>query len=213
MGIAFFDMDLTLTRVVSSVFLGTELGKREEVEKLEEMVMYGKISDADFTKKLGELVKGCTVDRLWEIYRRMPVISGIEDSVWLLKGEGFRTAIVTAGVGKFAEFMIDEYGFDYYFANATVEKDGAVVAFAPPIVTPKAKADYVRGICKRHGIEPEKCIAFGDSSSDVPMLRAVGLSVAVNYKGNVCKHATYSMRPCENIVRAVAIALGDAVED
>lgn len=58
MSLCFFDMDLTLTRVISAVFLGEELGKEAEVERLERLVATGEITDETFTRGLGELAKG-----------------------------------------------------------------------------------------------------------------------------------------------------------
>ena len=41
------------------------------------------------------------------------------------------------------------------------------------------------GLASLMGISPEQCIAVGDGSNDLPMMRAVGLSVAYHAKPRV----------------------------
>jgi hypothetical protein len=43
-----------------------------------------------------------------------------------------------------------------------------------------AKAEAVRALAEREGLDLSRCTAYSDSSNDVPMLSAVGHAVAVN---------------------------------
>ena len=76
----FFDMDRTLTKVPSPLFLATQLGQGFQGKKLEMLLEEGQISDEDFTKEIGEIAKGCTLYQLRSIYGMMPVIDGIQQS-------------------------------------------------------------------------------------------------------------------------------------
>ena len=53
----------------------------------------------------------------------------------------------------------------------------------------KAKADAVRALAEREGLDLVRCTAYSDSANDVPMLSAVGRAVAVNPDGALRKHA------------------------
>ena len=53
----------------------------------------------------------------------------------------------------------------------------------------KAKADAVRALADREGLDLVRCAAYSDSANDVPMLSIVGRAVAVNPDGALRKHA------------------------
>jgi phosphoserine phosphatase len=44
----------------------------------------------------------------------------------------------------------------------------------------EAKAEAVRALAEREGLDLERCTAYSDSSNDLPMLTEVGTAVAVN---------------------------------
>ena len=53
----------------------------------------------------------------------------------------------------------------------------------------KAKAEAVRALAEREGLDLVRCAAYSDSANDVPMLSIVGRAVAVNPDGALRKHA------------------------
>ena len=53
----------------------------------------------------------------------------------------------------------------------------------------KAKAEAVRALADREGLDLVRCTAYSDSANDVPMLSVVGRAVAVNPDGALRKHA------------------------
>ena len=48
----------------------------------------------------------------------------------------------------------------------------------PP--TGEARADILLEYCEAEGIRADECVAYADSSSDLPLFEAVGFPVAVN---------------------------------
>ena len=53
----------------------------------------------------------------------------------------------------------------------------------------KAKAEAVRALAEREGLDLSRCTAYSDSANDVPMLSLVGRAVAVNPDGTLRTHA------------------------
>jgi phosphoserine phosphatase len=53
----------------------------------------------------------------------------------------------------------------------------------------KAKADAVRALAEREGLDLERSFAYGDSTNDVAILSEVGFPCAINPDGRLRKHA------------------------
>ena len=51
-----------------------------------------------------------------------------------------------------------------------------------PVVPPtgEARAQLLADYCDREGLDINECVAYADSSSDLPLFEAVGFPVAVN---------------------------------
>ena len=52
-----------------------------------------------------------------------------------------------------------------------------------------AKAEAIRALAAREGLDLAECSAYSDSSNDIPMLSAVGHPVAVNPDATLRSHA------------------------
>jgi phosphoserine phosphatase len=52
-----------------------------------------------------------------------------------------------------------------------------------------AKAEAVRALSEREGLDLSQCAAYSDSSNDIPMLSLVGMPVAVNPDSPLRRHA------------------------
>ena len=52
-----------------------------------------------------------------------------------------------------------------------------------------AKAEAVRALAEREGLDLSRCTAYSDSANDVPLLSAVGHAVAVNPDGPLREQA------------------------
>ncbi len=64
---------------------------------------------------------------------------------------------------------------------------------AEPIVNGERKAELLREIAAREGINLEQVIAVGDGANDLPMLGAAGLGIAFRAKPLVKENAAHSI--------------------
>jgi phosphoserine phosphatase len=48
------------------------------------------------------------------------------------------------------------------------------------VITPEAKVPIALELMERHGVTSDDCVAYGDSSSDVPLFQLLPHTVAVN---------------------------------
>jgi HAD superfamily hydrolase (TIGR01490 family) len=94
---------------------------------------------------------------------------------------GRRAYIVTAASQELAEVLARVLVFDGGIGMRSEVKDGVYTGKADgPFTYREGKAEAIREIALREGIDLSQSYAYSDSESDLPMLRAVGHPVAVN---------------------------------
>ncbi|MFN5605951.1 MAG: HAD family hydrolase, partial [Actinomycetes bacterium] len=93
---------------------------------------------------------------------------------------GHRTILIT-GAMSFAVEGLRPLFDEIVAAEMTVRPDGTYsgeLSRVPP--TGETRAQVLADYCAAEGLRLEESIAYADSSSDLPMLEAVGFPVAVN---------------------------------
>jgi alcohol-forming fatty acyl-CoA reductase len=93
---------------------------------------------------------------------------------------GHRTVLIT-GALDFAVAGLKPLFDEIIAAEMTVRPDGTYsgqLSKVPP--TGETRAQLLDDYCKAEGLALEECIAYADSTSDLPLLEAVGFPVAVN---------------------------------
>jgi len=94
---------------------------------------------------------------------------------------GYELILVTGSLDFAIEDFAAQLGFSEVLANRMLFRGGmAQGELIPPVLAEKAKVDAVLAACARHGADPKLCKAYSDSTSDAPMLEAVGEPCAVN---------------------------------
>jgi HAD superfamily hydrolase (TIGR01490 family) len=96
-------------------------------------------------------------------------------------GSGRRVYLVSAAPAEIVEPIAERLGVHEAVASvARVDAAGCYTGELERYAYGPAKADAVRSIADRDGIDLERSFAYSDSATDVPMLEAVGHPVAVN---------------------------------
>jgi HAD superfamily hydrolase (TIGR01490 family) len=89
--------------------------------------------------------------------------------------------IVTAASQELADVLAHVLTFDGGIGMRSEVRDGVYTGRAAgPFTYREGKADAIREIAAREGIDLSESFAYSDSESDLPMMRAVGHPVAVN---------------------------------
>ena len=181
--LAVFDMDSTLIEAEVIDELAKAAGVGEQVSEITERAMRGELDfSASFKERLG-LLKGLSEDVLQEIGASLRLTEGAEVLFAELKRLGYKTAILSGGFTYFAKQLQAKLGIDYVYANELEIVDGKVTGVAiEPIVNAQRKADLLRELAEREGLELEQTIAVGDGANDLPMLALAGLGVAFRAK-------------------------------
>ncbi|WP_027856823.1 phosphoserine phosphatase SerB [Marinobacterium jannaschii] len=178
-----FDMDSTLIEAEVIDELAKEAGVGDQVIEITEAAMRGEIDfNESFRRRVG-LLKGLDASVLESIAQRLPMTEGVEELVSNLKALGFKTAILSGGFTYFGKHLQQKLGFDYVYANELDIVDGKVTGEVKgTIVNGQRKAELLREIAEREGVQLEQTIAVGDGANDLPMLSIAGLGIAFRAK-------------------------------
>ena len=104
--------------------------------------------------------------------------------------QGQRVWLVTATPIELASIIAARLGLTGALGTVSETEDGVYtgrLVGAP--LHGRAKAEAVRALAAREGLDLRRCAAYSDSANDVPMLSAVGRAVAVNPDSTLRSHA------------------------
>jgi phosphoserine phosphatase len=189
-----FDMDSTLIQTEVIDELADLAGVGDEVRAITESAMQGEIDFNESFKSRMKLLEGLSEDVLRNVAVNLPITKGARRLIDTLKSYGFKTAILSGGFTYFGHYLQKELGIDYVYANQLEIKDGALTGgYLGDIVDGNKKAEYLKEIAIKEGIDISQTIAVGDGANDLPMLNLAGLGIAFHAKPTVKDNAQSSI--------------------
>jgi phosphoserine phosphatase len=189
-----FDMDSTLIQAEVIDKLAELAGVGDEVKAITESAMQGEIDFNESFKRRMSLLKGLSEEVLQEVAENLPITKGAHRLISTLKSYGFKTAILSGGFTYFGRYLQKELGIDYVHANQLEIKDGVLTGgYLGEIVDGNKKAEYLKEIAKKEGIDINQTIAVGDGANDLPMINLAGLGIAFHAKPKVKENAQSSI--------------------
>ncbi len=189
-----FDMDSTLIQTEVIDELAELAGVGEQVRAITESAMQGEIDFQESFKQRMLLLKGLREEVLEEVAVNLPITKGARRLIDTLKSYGFKTAILSGGFTYFGKYLQKELGIDYVYANELEIKGGVLTGgYLGEIVDGNKKAEYLKEIARKEGIDINQTIAVGDGANDLPMLNLAGLGIAFHAKPKVKDNAQSSI--------------------
>jgi len=189
-----FDMDSTLIEAEVIDELASAAGVGEKVAEITERAMRGEIDFKESFAARVALLKGLDESVLEGIAESLPITEGAERLVSTLKKLGYKTAILSGGFTYFGHHLQKRLGIDYVYANELAIEEGRVTGEVSGVVVDgQRKAELLREIAHREGIDMEQVIAVGDGANDLPMLSIAGLGIAFRAKPIVRENAKQSI--------------------
>ncbi|MCA9519352.1 MAG: phosphoserine phosphatase SerB [Myxococcales bacterium] len=217
------DMDSTLIQQEVIVELAKEAGKGDEVHRITEEAMAGKLDFDESLRLRVQALAGLDVAVLERVKERLTLTPGAETLAHVLRTHAYKLAVVSGGFTPFVEYWRERLGLHYAFANELEIVDGRLSGrVLGRIVNREAKAAILRELAFKEQINPDDVIAIGDGANDIDMIVAAGLGIAFNAKGALREKADYSynQRSLDSLLyllgfkdKDIRIAEGEVVGD
>ncbi|MEG6510281.1 haloacid dehalogenase-like hydrolase [Methyloligella sp. 2.7D] len=183
-----FDMDGTILEGSACVHLSDHLGRLEEISVIEEGWGRGEVGHIEFYQLCQPLWVDLCAEDIATVFEKSPWRKNVERVFKDIAERGEFSAVVTLSPLFFAEMLL-QWGV----TSAHGAPIGPGEEVDPELVlTPDHKVPIVRRLMEEHGVDEFSCVAYGDSSSDIPLFETFSNTVAVNgsdtLKGLATKH-------------------------
>jgi len=142
----------------------------------------GALSLESALKRIFRLFQGFTVDDLFQLYKRIPLIPGVEEVFKKLKGAGYRTALISSGiptssVEHLAARLNADYAFGLHLEVADKRLTGEI---SGDVIKPNGKALVLKKILESEGLSPQDCVVVADDRNNLPMFPLCALKIGYN---------------------------------
>lgn len=185
-----FDMDGTLLPgTTASLEIARAIGGLERLHDLEAAFRRGVLDTKGFAAELHRGWEQLTPEVVRRAFDAAPKLTGIEDLVGLLHDRGDVAVVISMSPDFFVRQFLS-YGFDEAVGSTFPPLPFREELDPAGILSFEDKPKLVHKMCERYGILPARTLAYGDSQSDVPLFKQVGISVAVNADAAVRSLAT-----------------------
>jgi HAD superfamily hydrolase (TIGR01490 family) len=197
---AFFDVDNTMIRGASIYFFGKGMAGRGLVTT-GDLLRFGwqqlrfrvrgkedLAAVAEAREKALSLVAGKSVadivaygEEIYDELMAQRIWSGTRALAQSHLDAGQRVFLVTATPVELARIIARRLGLTGALGTVAEVEDGLYTGrlVGEPLHGP-SKAEAVKALAEREGLDLSRCTAYSDSSNDIPMLSAVGHAVAIN---------------------------------
>ena len=174
-----FDFDSTLMDGETIDFLAQELGIQEQVMKITEEAMSGRLDFFEsLTTRVG-LLKGLSYQKAVDICAALPAMPGASETIQELKKMGYTVVCFSGGFRIGTTPFKEKYGLDADFSNTLHHKDGLLTGLiGGEMMFGFSKGDMLQKVQTVMGITSKDTLVAGDGANDVSMFKYADKRVA-----------------------------------
>ncbi len=126
---------------------------------------------------------GATRDKILDVFKGTLPHKGAIETIRTLKSAGIKFAIISGSIQLLIEFLPNKDLFDDILINVLeFDKKGNLTGVIPTKYDQAGKADGLRFIAEREGLNLSECVFVGDNDNDIEIAKTAGLSFAFNSK-------------------------------
>jgi phosphoserine phosphatase len=177
--LAVFDFDSTLMDGETIDFFANELGIGEEVARITEEAMSGRLDFFESLQQRVGLLKGLDFSVVEKISHNLPYMNGAVETIAELKKRGMTVVCFSGGFRSATTYAKDILGYDADFSNALHVKDGKLTGLVGgDMMFNYSKGDMLVRLQNILGIGEDETLVCGDGANDLSMFAHAGTRVA-----------------------------------
>jgi phosphoserine phosphatase len=198
-----FDLDGVLVKEPSAWWTLHQAFGSYEVSKVNlRAYETGKIDYPEFMRRDISLWGRRNIREIKGILQKFTLTRGALEACHILRGRGYRLAILSAGIDILARTVSKKLGIKIWAGNGLeIDDQGFLTGDGIFRVDLIAKHRALTELIAPLGIEISETVAVGDSKYDVPLMRASGAGIAFIRNNSAGSH--YWSKPWHRIFRLV----------
>lgn len=177
--LAVFDFDSTLMDGETIDFFAEELGIGEEVARITEEAMSGRLDFFESLQQRVQLLKGLDYSVVEKVAHNLPYMKGAKETIAELKKRGMTVICFSGGFRDATGFAKDILGYDADFSNVLHQKEGKLTGLVGgDMMFSHSKGDMLQRLQAILGISEDETLVCGDGANDLSMFAHAGTRVA-----------------------------------
>jgi phosphoserine phosphatase len=188
--LAVFDFDSTLMDGETIDFFARELGIGEEVSRITEEAMSGRLDFFESLQQRVGLLKGLDYTIVEKISHNLPYMNGAKETIAELKKMGLKVVCFSGGFRSATGYAKNILGYDADFSNILHQKDGKLTGLVGgDMMFSHSKGDMLVRLQSLLGITEAETLVCGDGANDLSMFAHARTRVAFCAKEILKKEA------------------------
>ena len=180
--LAIFDVDSTLIEQEVIDLLAAHTPHGAQVADITARAMAGEMEFDDALKERVALLKDLPSSIFSQVLEEISFSQGAEELLSTLKNSGYFVGVVSGGFHNILDELFAKFHLDFLRANTLEVIDEQLTGRTlGPIVNREGKARALREFADAYQVPLMQCVAVGDGSNDLDMVKLAGLGVS--YRG------------------------------
>lgn len=190
MKLAVFDFDSTLMDGEIIDILADEFGLGDEVKKITEEAMSGRLDFFESLIQRVALLKGMNYKKVIDICANLPLMNGSYEIVSELKKRDYKVVCFSGGFRVGTSPAREKLGLDTDFSNILHEKNGVLTGLVGgDMMFSNSKGDMIRRLQSLLNVSKSNTLVCGDGANDLSMFSEADTRVAFCAKDVLKKEA------------------------
>ncbi len=133
-------------------------------------------------KRIFKMLEGLTLDDLFQLYQRLPLIYGVEEVFKRLKQAGCKTALISSGLPQpFVKALASKLNADYaYGLDLEVVNKRLTGRISGVVIKSEGKAIVLEEIMEANRLTPQDCAVVADDRNNLQMFPLCSLRIGYN---------------------------------
>jgi HAD superfamily phosphoserine phosphatase-like hydrolase len=169
-------------------YLLFEASKRVSLSHFAKMLWAGFLYEAGLIRletalrRIYRQLHGIAADNLLQLFKKIPLIPGVEEVFHELKQAGCKTALISSGLPQaFVQELATQLGCDYAFGFELEVADGRLTGLiAGDTIELGGKAVVLKKIMEKEGLKPQDCAVVADDRNNLPMFDLCSTRIGYN---------------------------------